>query len=388
MDYTRCIIISIHSVHWIFYYRFPKISVFVALTNSLVYRKHLHAAHRHIVLQSLSVDEQTGGRTAETHYRSRAHRLIELFRITYRRKPAVLTHLTRANPTVILSHARQKMVAYKTVERVLAVRVIIIIQTRVFRICLIINRFRITYKSVYIIYPGFLVYLIRLHERRIFEITLLRPERTGHQCRTAGTANHHTLMHRVFATEIRLIDILCQGVRHSRKLQCLGENGKSGVFRYLVREQQVTCRYHIINTVHHTIGHRIVTGNHARRLVHIVNQGIVVHHVRIGRQYNISIVHIQLGQSTLTDIGCEERAFLYYVRTYYRVASLCRYIVHRAIARAGKEPLYTIVVRSENGKLTVSAEHREVRSTLQYFVELTELIVILFKETRRCQLRG
>ena len=58
--------------------------------------------------------------------------------------------------------------------------------------------------------------------------------------------------------------------------------------------------------MYHTVGDGIIVLHHLRGLVNIVDQRIVVGGIRVDRQSYWTIIHIQVGEVTITyKVGCE-----------------------------------------------------------------------------------
>ena len=122
---------------------------------------------------------------------------------------------------------------------------------------------------------------VGLNKSSILKVALTHPEGAGVLLTTTGTALHRTRIHRILTTVIGLIHVLHQRITHTRHLQGLREQGENRVLRNLVGQHQTTRRDGVVQHMHHTIGHRVIALNDTRILIDIIDNLIIVVHVRI-----------------------------------------------------------------------------------------------------------
>ena len=168
------------------------------------------------------------------------------------------------------------MIADKTVQRILTVLGVVVIEAGILRIGLIIDFLSVSYQVVDVMNAIAVVHRVGFNKGRVLEVALAHPERAGVLSTTTGTTLHRTRIDRVFTTMISLINILGQRVSHTCQAKSLCKERQHGVFLNLVGQQHATGRNRIVQHMDHTIGNGVVALYHARVLIDIIDQFVVV----------------------------------------------------------------------------------------------------------------
>ena len=76
-----------------------------------------------------------------------------------------------------------------------------------------------------------------------------------------------------------------------------------------------------------TVGHRVIVLKHTRILIHVVDEVVVIHHIRVARPYDEGIQHVHTYRS-FRHVRSEVGATTHDVGTGNRVANTLGYAVY------------------------------------------------------------
>ena len=135
--------------------------------------------------------------------------------------------------------------------------------------------------------------------------------------------------------------------------------------------------------MNYAVGDGVVVVDHLGVLVDVIHQCVVVGHVGVAGEHDVCVVHVELRESTLADVGGEESTFFDNVRSCQRVACLRRDVVHVLVARALQVSADGVVGGCEERVGAVGGEHGEIWRALENGDELAKLLGVVLQEPCR-----
>ena len=270
------------------------------------------------------------------------------------------------------------MVGDKTIQRILPVGRVTIIQIGVFRIHTVIYSLCVCLQIVHIINSMSRIHFVPFDKCRIplhsctYIICLIR---------AASGSDIHTLVHRVFTTMIRFIDILIQRVSQTGKLQGCIEEFDIFIFLHPFRKKIGVGNYHMVYRMHHSVFNRIVTHNNLGHLINIISHIVSVRCIRITGERQVSLIHIGIRYITVRQVGRKIGVFDDMIPCY-RIAILFLELVDTLQTALMQICPNSFICRSKTSICSISSHHAVHARTLQYRNKITELLITVLQIVR------